>query len=57
MIGTIGRLLFLRFMPRKLLPVVAAWQFLRVLRGSRGQQPQDRTRGRARLGMRRGAHR
>jgi hypothetical protein len=42
MLGTIARLALLRVMPRKLVPLLAAWQVLQVVRGRR--RPDARTR-------------
>jgi hypothetical protein len=38
MIRGLGKLLLLRFMPRRLLPVLTAWEVFQLLRGRRRQQ-------------------
>ncbi|HKG57234.1 MAG TPA: hypothetical protein VKA85_08300 [Candidatus Limnocylindrales bacterium] len=38
MIRGLGKLLLLRFMPRRLIPVLTAWEVLQLVRGRRRQQ-------------------
>ena len=42
MLGTIARVALLRIVPRRLIPLLTAWQVIRMLRG-RGSQNAGRT--------------
>ena len=41
MFGTIARIALMRVLPRRLLPVLAAWQIVSALRGRKPQPNQD----------------
>jgi hypothetical protein len=41
MFGTIARIALMRVLPRRLLPVLAAWQVISALRGRKPQPNQD----------------
>jgi hypothetical protein len=41
MFGTIARIVMMRYLPRRLLPVLAAWQVISALRGGKRQSTQQ----------------
>ena len=43
MLGTIARIAFMRVLPRRLIPLLTAWEVIRLIRGRSGRSGDPRT--------------